>query len=195
MDKTEYSFLKKEGPLINNLLIKNLGFNEDNINFDNISDENINFLDDSLEVNLGNRRVLIKNLGIAHTKGDLIAYDFNTKTYITGDIIFIGRAAAFSDANIPMWINVINKKLDLSWHYLIPGHGSIIKNKLELNDTKNWLYFLDNAVKHAISEGDMISEIFQYPIPKEIHHLKMKSITLRQGIKKQLSLYRKKYIE
>ena len=195
IDKTEYSYLKKEGPLINNLLIKNLGFNEDNINFDNISDEKINFLSDSIEVNLGNRRVLIKNLGIAHTKGDLIAYDFNTNTYITGDVIFIGRAAAFSDANIPMWINVINNKLDLSWDYLIPGHGSIINNKLELNDTKNWLYFLDNAAKQAVSEGDMISEIFQYPIPKEIHHLKMKSITLRQGIKKQLNLYRKKYIE
>ena len=55
--------------------------------------------------------------------------------------------------------------------------------------------FLDNAVKQAVSEGDMISEIFQYPIPKKIHHLKMKSITLRQGIKKQLNLYRKKYIE
>tara|TARA_Y100000589_G_scaffold296933_1_gene304370 strand:+ start:243 stop:1199 length:957 start_codon:yes stop_codon:yes gene_type:complete len=195
IDKTEYSYLKKEGPLINNLLIKNLGFNENNINFDNISDEKISFLDDSIEVNLGNRRVLIKNLGIAHTKGDLIAYDFNTKTYITGDVIFIGRAAAFSDANIPMWINVINNKLDLSWNYLIPGHGSMIKNKLELNDTKNWLYFLDNAVKQAVTEGDMVSEIFQYPVPKEIHHLKMKSITLRQGIKKQLNLYRKKYIE
>ena len=176
-------------------MIKNLGFNEDNINFDNISEEKISFLADSIEVNLGNRRVLIKNLGIAHTKGDLIAYDFNTNTYITGDVIFIGRAAAFSDANIPMWINVINNKLDLSWDYLIPGHGSIINNKLDLNDTKNWLYFLDNAAKQAVSEGDMISEIFQYPIPKEIHHLKMKSITLRQGIKKQLDLYRKKYIE
>ena len=195
IDKTEYSYLKKEGLLINKLLIKNLGFNEDNINFDNISEEKISFLADSIEVNLGNRRVLIKNLGIAHTKGDLIAYDFNTNTYITGDVIFIGRAAAFSDANIPMWINVINNKLDFSWDYLIPGHGSIINNKLELNDTKNWLYFLDNAVKQAVSEGDMISEIFQYPIPKEIHHLKMKSITLRQGIKKQLDLYRKKYIE
>ncbi len=195
IDKTEYFYLKKEGPLINNSLIKNLGFNKDNINFDNISDEKINFLDDSIEVNLGNRRVLIQNLGVAHTKGDLIAYDFNTKTYIAGDIIFIGRAAAFSDANIPMWINVINNKLDLPWDYLIPGHGRIIKNKLEINDTKNWLYFLDNAVKQAVSQGDMISEIFQYPIPKEIYHLKMKSITLRQGIKKQLNLYRKKYIE
>ena len=176
-------------------MIKNLGFKEDNINFNNISDEKLNFLDDIIEVNLGNRKVLIKNLGIAHTRGDIIAYDFNTKTYITGDVIFIGRAAAFSDANIPMWINVIKNKLDLLWDYLIPGHGRIIKNKLELNDTKNWLYFLDNAARKAVAEGDMMSEIFQYPIPKEIDHLKMKSITLRQGIKKQLNLYRKKYIE
>ena len=85
-----------------NFIFHELRWNWNNINFDNISDEKINFLDDSIEVNLGNRRVLIKNLGIAHTKGDLIAYDFNTNTYITGDIIFIGRAAAFSDANIPM---------------------------------------------------------------------------------------------
>ena len=94
-----------------------------------------------------------------------------------------------------MWINVVNNKLDLPWNYLIPGHGSIIKNKRGLSDTKNWLYFLDNTVKRAISEGDMISETFQYPIPKEIQHLKMKSITLRRGIKKHLDLYRKKYIE
>ena len=133
IDKTEYFYLKKEGPLINNLLIK--------------------------------------NLGIAHTKGDLIAYHFKTNTYITGDVIFIGRATAFSDANIPMWINVINNKLDLSWNYLIPGYGSIIKNKSKLNDTKNWLYFLDKLIKKVISEGDMISEIFQYAIPKEIYHL------------------------
>ena len=54
---------------------------------------------------------------------------------------FYRKTAAFSEANISMWINVINNKLNLSWDYLIPGHGSIIKNKLKLNDTKNWLYF------------------------------------------------------
>ena len=54
---------------------------------------------------------------------------------------------------------------------------------------------IDNSIKKAIFEGDMVSEIFQYSIPEEIYHLKMKSITLRQGIKKQLNLYRKKYIE
>ncbi|MAH88687.1 MAG: hypothetical protein CMJ06_01340 [Pelagibacterales bacterium] len=195
MDKTEYFYFKKEGPLINKLLIKNFGFNENNIDFSNISEKNINFINDKLEVNLGNRKVLIENIGIAHTKGDLIVYDFNTKTYIMGDLLFQGRAAAFSDSDIPLWINVLKNKLVLPWNFLIPGHGIAIKNDSALEDTKNWLYFIDKSLKRAISQGDMISEIFQYPIPKEVEHLKMKSLTLRQGIKKQLNLYKKKYIE
>ena len=195
MDQTEYFYFKKEGPLINKLLIKNFGLNEDNIDFSKISEKNIDFISNKLEVNLGNRKVLIENMGIAHTKGDLIVYDYNTKTYIMGDLIFKGRAAAFSDADIPLWINVLKNKLVLPWQFLIPGHGKTIKSDLELNDTKNWLLFLDKSLKRAISDGDMVSEIFQYPIPKKVEHLKMKSLTLRQGLKKQLNLYRKKYIE
>ena len=195
MDKTEYFYFKKEGPLINQLLIKNFGFNENNIDFSNISEKNINFINNKLELDLGNRKVLVENMGIAHTTGDLIVYDYNTKTYLMGDIIFKGRAAAFSDANIPLWINVLKNKLVLPWHFLIPGHGTTIRNEAGLNDTKKWLLFLDKSLKRAISQGDMISEIFQYPIPKEVEHLKMRSLTLRQGIKKQLNIYRKKYIE
>ena len=195
MDKLEYFYFKKEGPLINKLLIKNFGFNENNIDFANISEKNISFIKNKVEVNLGNRKVLVENVGIAHTKGDLIIYDYNTKTYIMGDLIFKGRAAAFSDADIPLWINVLKTKLVLPWKFLIPGHGITIKNESDLSDTKNWLLFLDKSLKRAIAQGDMISEIFQYPIPREVEHLKMKSLTLRQGIKKQLNLYRKKYIE
>ena len=64
--------------------MKNLGFKEDNINFDNIVDKKINLLEDSIEVNLGNRRVMLKNLRIAHTKGGLIAYDFNKNLHYGG---------------------------------------------------------------------------------------------------------------
>ena len=34
-----------------------------------------------------------------YSKGDIIAYDYFSKTYIVGDFIFQGRAAAFSDAS------------------------------------------------------------------------------------------------
>ena len=40
----------------------------------------------------------------------------------------------------------------------------------------------------------MISEIFEYPMPKALDALIMKDITLRQGIKKQISYYKNKKI-
>ena len=37
----------------------------------------------------------------------------------------------------------------------------------------------------------MISEIFEYKVPKAIDSLKMKGITLRQGLKKQINYFQK----
>ena len=58
-------------------------------------------------LDLGNRKVLKRNFGEDHSAGDLIVYDYNSKIYFVGDIIFRHRAAVFSDANIKNWRNKI----------------------------------------------------------------------------------------
>jgi hypothetical protein len=88
----------------------------------------------------------------------------------------------------------LETKLDLPWVKIIPGHGKIINNNKNLNETKLWLSFLHKAIIKALSQGDMISEIFEYPMPKALDALIMKDITLRQGIKKQISYYKNKKI-
>ena len=191
-DKREFFFLKKEGPRINSLLVKNLGFKKGNINFKNIVKEDFVFLEKEKIIDLGNRKILIKNLGNAHTHGDIIVYDYKTKTYIVGDFIFEGRAAAFSDANILLWKEKITKDLSYNWKMIIPGHGMIITNKNKLKETTQWLDFLDKAIKTGITRGDMIAEIFEYPVPDALRGLKMKEITLRQGLKRQIDWYSKK---
>ena len=40
--------------------------------------------------------------------GDIIIYDYKTKTYFVGDLLFKGRAAAFTDANLIEWRKKIN---------------------------------------------------------------------------------------
>ncbi len=193
-DEKEFEYFKEEGPKINKLLVENLGFDKNNINFNNVTDKDIKFFENESVIDLGNRKILIKNIGNAHTKGDIIIYDFNSKTYITGDFVFYGRAAAFSDANLSLWMSKLETELNLPWIKIIPGHGKIINNKKKLNDTKLWLSFLDKSIINAISVGDMISEIFEYPFPKAIDALKMKDITLRQGLKKQINYYKNKKI-
>ncbi len=194
IDKREFFFLKKEGPRINSLLVKNLGLKKGNINFKNIIKEDFTFLEKEKIIDLGNRKILIKNIGNAHTQGDIIIYDYNTKTYIVGDFIFEGRAAAFSDANISLWRKKITTELSYNWDMIIPGHGKIIKEKNKLHETTKWLDYLDQVIKTSIVRGDMIAEIFEYPMPYELKALKMKEITLRQGLKRQINWYLKKKI-
>ncbi len=100
MSKEEFYYFKKDGPRIFKNLVENRGFYKTNINFKNIVEEDVFFLIHEQIIDLGDRKVLVKNFGIAHTKGDLIVYDYKTKTYFVGDLIFRGRAAAYSDANI-----------------------------------------------------------------------------------------------
>ena len=193
-DKKEFEYFKTEGPKINKLLIENLGFNKNNINFSNVMATSIHFFNGKSVIDLGSRKVLIENIGNAHTQGDIIIYDFQSKTYVTGDFVFQGRAAAFSDANLNLWMSKLETKLDFPWIKIIPGHGKIINNNKGLNDTKLWLSFLNKSIIKAVSQGDMISEIFEYPMPIALNALVMKDITLRQGIKKQISYYKNKKI-
>ena len=66
------------------LLVDNLGLKK-NINFDKVKENDITFISGETELNLGDRKILVKNVGAAHSRGDII-YDYKTKTYIAGDI-------------------------------------------------------------------------------------------------------------
>ena len=156
----------------------------------------INHLADQKILDLGNRKVLIKNVGRAHTNGDLIIYDFKSKSYFVGDLVFSGRAAAFSDANVKLWLKKLDKIFNYSWNYMLPGHGKLLYKEQEINDTKYWLSFIDNSLIRSIKQGDMISEILNYKYPEKINNLKFKDINFKRGIKKQFKLYiEKNYIE
>lgn len=188
MSKKEFYSFKKYGPTIFNNLVENRGFDKEGINFNNITSDDIFFLEAEEILDLGNRKVLIKNVGAAHSEGDLIVYDYKTKTYFVGDLIFRNRAAAFTDANILKWSDKINFLFKESWKFVVPGHGEIIKSKEELFDTSNWLKFLQKTITKAKKNGDMISEILEYKVPENLDHLKLKKSTLKKGLKRKIDI-------
>ena len=188
MSKKEFYYLKKDGPAIFNNLVKNRGFKNTGVNFNNIEENDINFLEDEKILDLGNRKVLIKNLGAAHTMGDIIIYDYKTKTYFVGDLLFKGRAAAFTDANLIEWRKKINFFSKEPWKIIIPGHGEVIKKKDDLNDTLLWLKFVQKSIERSLENGDMLSEVLQYDMPEKINHLELKTITLKEGLKRQFEI-------
>ena len=137
-------------------------------------------------LDLGNRKVLIRNFDEDHSAGDLIVYDYNSKIYFVGDIIFRHRTAAFSDANIKNWRNNIEFFSKNFWNFIVPGHESVIAKHIDISDTAEWLKSLHNSIIQAMKNEDTTSEITQYKIPKSIENLKFINSTLQQGLKETI---------
>tara|TARA_A100001015_G_scaffold308473_1_gene406168 strand:- start:558 stop:1499 length:942 start_codon:yes stop_codon:yes gene_type:complete len=196
MDKYEFEMLKSEGPLIKNMIMKNTNENWQGIEFANIINLKINHVKHEKILDLGNRKVLLKNIGRAHTNGDIIIYDFKSRTYFAGDLVFQGRAAAFSDANVRLWSKKLENVFNRPWNYMLPGHGKLITKKKQINETKLWLKFINNSIEKSSIQGDMISEVLEYPFPEKLKKTKLKEVTFKRGLKKQIELYKEKnYIE
>jgi len=79
-------------------------------------------VNDSLEMDLGNRIVTVSAFPTAHTDNDLIVFDQKTETLWTGDLLFIERTPSL-DGSIIGWLNAMEELEKFSAKYVIPGHG------------------------------------------------------------------------
>ena len=108
-------------------------------------------------LDLGNRKVLVRNFDEDHSAGDLVIYDYNSKIYFVGDIIFRQRTATFSDAKIKNWRNNIEffSKKNF-WNFILPGNGSVIAKHIDI-DTAEWLKSLhkNQAIKMKILQAKL----------------------------------------
>ncbi len=87
------------------------------------------FVKDSLVLDLGDEKVLLCNLGRAHTFDDMIVYLENRKILFSGDLIFDKMNPVLvkqSGANIDQWIIALDRILE-KWDIvtIIPGHGKV----------------------------------------------------------------------
>lgn len=109
-----------------------------------LKDMPTDFVADSLVLNLGNEEAVLLNIGQAHTFSDLVVYLKNSKTLITGDIVFnkINPALIREDGtDIEKWmaaLDILSKRWDI--RKVVPGHGDAGGPEM-LTDMK--LYFTD----------------------------------------------------
>jgi glyoxylase-like metal-dependent hydrolase (beta-lactamase superfamily II) len=121
-----------------------------------------------LYLDLGNRNIIIDLYKYGHSDGDLVVVDKRSNTLFAGDLVFNERAPTIPHANIKNWNNYIDQLMDKSWDHLIPGHGSIIKNKNKILLTKNWINFINKTAKDAALNGVSSLEIFNQGLPEFI---------------------------
>ncbi len=79
---------------------------------------------DTLEIDLGGRKLRLKAWSTAHTNTDLTVFDDTTSTLWTGDLLFVERTPAM-DGDTRNWLKLIPQLKAIPAKLAVPGHGAV----------------------------------------------------------------------
>ena len=115
-------------------------------------------VEQSTEIDLGNRILTLKAFPVSHSHNDLIVIDNNTRTLWSGHLIFRERVPSLT-GSLRGWIKTMNAIADLDIKKVVPGHGTIA-NSLEgaMLQQHQYLTKVLDETRKAIAEGQFLND-------------------------------------
>ncbi|MGY6637999.1 MAG: quinoprotein relay system zinc metallohydrolase 1 [Erythrobacter sp.] len=114
---------------------------------------------------VGGRKLELLALA-GHSEGDLAILDHATGTLIAGDLVFHNRAPTTPHADVPAWLEALDYLAALPHQQLVPGHGPLCERGAAIAQTRDWLIWLDGALREAVASGLDMTEAGNLPIPE-----------------------------
>jgi quinoprotein relay system zinc metallohydrolase 2 len=116
-------------------------------------------VDDKLELDLGDRTLLLEAQKTAHTDNDLTVYDKQTGTLFLGDLLFVEHVPAL-DGSIRGWLALLDQwkqRTDIA--RVVPGHGpASVPWPAAMAAEQRYLDRIAQDVRTMIKQGKTISE-------------------------------------
>jgi quinoprotein relay system zinc metallohydrolase 2 len=114
-------------------------------------------VDDTRELDLGERKLLLKAWPAAHTDCDLTVVDEVSGTLFTGDLLFRERIPAL-DGSARGWLDAVAALARMKVRHVVPGHGSTSTDiRAALEPERHYLTALVDGVRAAIASGNSMS--------------------------------------
>lgn len=110
-----------------------------------------------LEIHVGDKRVLIVELGPAHTRGDAVVFVPDDKTLFTGDLLFKDAHPIIWEGPVSNWIAALQRLLDWDVETVVPGHG-VIGDKTGLREMLHYLETLSTEARRRFEAGMSVDE-------------------------------------
>ncbi|HYE36039.1 quinoprotein relay system zinc metallohydrolase 2 [Methylocaldum sp.] len=113
---------------------------------------------DTLELDLGSRTLLLKAHKTAHTDNDLSIYDSQTKTFWLADLLFMGHLPVV-DGSLNGWLATLEQIKTLDAKLAIPGHGPVSADwPKALEPEERYLKTLQSEIRAFIKDGKTMEE-------------------------------------
>lgn len=106
-------------------------------------------------IEMGDFRIEVRWLGIAHSPGDLVIWLPEQRLVIAGDMAFHERLLpVFEDTQTLEWLQSWQRFEDLEALYVIPGHGHPTNMAQVRRYTRDYLLFVRGKVQELLDEGE-----------------------------------------
>ncbi len=110
-----------------------------------------------LSLEVGDKQVLLRNVGPAHTAGDVIVYVPGQRTVFTGDILFIDSTPLMWAGPVGNWLDACDWIISLDPQRIVPGHGPLT-DTAGVRRVQEYLRFVDRETRQRFDAGMPVEE-------------------------------------
>ena len=110
-----------------------------------------------LELQVGDKKVILIEVGPAHTLGDAVVWVPGDKTLFTGDILFKNAHPVIWQGPVSNWIAALRRLLGMDIETVVPGHGPLT-DKSGLAEQLHYLEVLTAETRARYDAGMSVEE-------------------------------------
>lgn len=116
-----------------------------------------------------------------HSAADLAVLDETSGILFAGDLVFADRAPSTPHADTGKWLAALTTLAALPHRSLLPGHGPLDLGQQSIDQTRDWLVWLDKTMRGAVGSGLDMAEAGSLPIPARFAGLAMARYELERS--------------
>jgi cyclase len=108
--------------------------------------------DQTMEVKIDNKRLVLTHLGSAHTRGDVLVQVPTDRVLYTGDLLFVGGHPVIWAGPVENWIKACDYILGLDVEVVVPGHGPIA-DKAAVRELRSYFEYISAQARMHFDNG------------------------------------------
>ncbi|MFC6672970.1 quinoprotein relay system zinc metallohydrolase 1 [Marinobacterium aestuariivivens] len=109
-----------------------------------------------------------------HTGADLVMLDEATGVLFAADMVFHQRALTTPQTpGLALWRDELSQLAALDYRWLVPGHGPVDEGGRAIDQTRDYLDWLDHTLRRSADAGLTMTEVMALPIDNRFDSIRL----------------------